>query len=42
MGTSAGLSVVAIGLAWLMKWLLIRENRKIRQSDSEAKLFYAY
>lgn len=42
MATSAGFSVVAGVLAWVMRGMLVRQNRKIRQSDSETVLFYAY
>lgn len=34
---------VGVGLtAWLMKWILVRQNRKIREADNEAVNFYAY
>jgi hypothetical protein len=36
------MAVACVFGAWLMRWMLIRENRKIRQTDSEAILFYAY
>ncbi|KAJ2979345.1 hypothetical protein NUW58_g7222 [Xylaria curta] len=39
---SIGFSVGAIVTAWIMKWILIRANRKIRAQDSEAINFYAY
>ena len=42
MTASAGMAVACAFGAWLMRWMLIRENRKIRQTDSEATLFYAY
>ncbi|KAF7552384.1 hypothetical protein G7Z17_g4332 [Cylindrodendrum hubeiense] len=42
MASSAGFAAAcAIGV-WIMRWMLVKENRKIRQSDSEAVLFYAY
>ena len=40
--SSAGLAFSAIVGAWIMKWMLVRANRKIRATDSEARLFYAY
>lgn len=39
---SIGFSFGVIAAAWLMKWILIRTNRKIRAQDSEAINFYAY
>lgn len=42
MATSAGFSIIAGVLACIMRGMLVRENRKIRQSDSESTLFYAY
>lgn len=42
MTTSAGMAVACVAGAFVMRWMLIRENRKIRQTDSEATLFYAY
>lgn len=42
MATSAGMAIACALGAWLMRWMLIRENRKIRQTDSEATLFFAY
>ncbi|KAM0343933.1 hypothetical protein ACHAPU_007987 [Fusarium lateritium] len=42
LSSSAAFAVACIGGVWLMRWMLIRANRKIRQSDSEATLFYAY
>lgn len=42
MASSAGFAAAcAIGV-WVMRWMLVKENRKIKQSDSEAVLFYAY
>jgi hypothetical protein len=40
--SSAGLAFACIVGAWIMKWMLVRENKKIRASNSEARLFYAY
>jgi hypothetical protein len=42
MAASAGMAFLCILGAWLMKWMLVRENRKIKQTDSEATLLYAY
>ncbi|KAF5013947.1 hypothetical protein FDECE_76 [Fusarium decemcellulare] len=42
MSSSAAFSAASALLAWLMRWMLIRENRKIRQSNNEERLFYAY
>ncbi|OAA55752.1 Major facilitator superfamily domain, general substrate transporter [Cordyceps fumosorosea ARSEF 2679] len=42
MASSAAFCVACAAGAWLMRWMLVRENRRIRQRDSEAVLFYAY
>ncbi|CAH0051762.1 unnamed protein product [Clonostachys solani] len=42
MSTSAAFSAASAILAWVMRWMLIRENHKIRLTDNEARLFYAY
>ncbi|KAI8237118.1 hypothetical protein K4K54_001064 [Colletotrichum sp. SAR 10_86] len=42
MASSAAFCVACVAGAWLMKWMLVRENRKIRATDQEARLFYAY
>ena len=42
MSSSAAFSVATAAGAWVMKLWLIRENKKIRQSDNEATMFYAY
>lgn len=42
MSSSAAFSVACAATAWLMKWMLIRENKRIRQLDNENILFYAY
>ncbi|KAK7211006.1 hypothetical protein V2G26_018184 [Clonostachys chloroleuca] len=42
MATSAGMALACVFGAWVMRFMLVRENRKIRQSDSEATLYYAY
>ncbi|KAI1346330.1 MFS transporter-like protein [Xylaria sp. FL0043] len=39
---SIGFSFGVVVTAWLMKWVLIRTNRKIRAQDNEAINFYAY
>ncbi|KAJ1327047.1 MFS transporter ACS family allantoate permease [Microdochium nivale] len=42
LAASAAFCVACAAAAWVMKICLIRENRKIRASDSETTLFYAY
>ncbi|KAK1483667.1 major facilitator superfamily transporter [Colletotrichum tamarilloi] len=42
MASSAAFCVACAAGAWLMKWMLVRENRRIRASNSEATLFYAH
>ncbi|RSL93965.1 hypothetical protein CEP52_012927 [Fusarium oligoseptatum] len=42
LSSSAAFAVACIAGVWLMRVMLVRQNRKIRQSDSEATLFYAY
>jgi len=42
MGSSAGFSLACAAGAWCMKLWLIRLNRKIRQTDDENILAYAY
>lgn len=42
MGASAAFSLATIALTFIIRWVLIRENRKIKQSNSEATLFYVY
>ncbi|OJI96304.1 hypothetical protein ASPVEDRAFT_48535 [Aspergillus versicolor CBS 583.65] len=42
MSTSAAFSIIAAILAWVLRAMLVRENRKIRRSDDEHTLFYAY
>ena len=42
MSSSAAFSVACASAAWAMKVILIRLNKKIRQSDDETVLFYAY
>ncbi|KAF4872354.1 putative transporter [Colletotrichum siamense] len=40
MTTSAAFSATSALLAWVLKAMLTRENRKIRQSESEETMFY--
>ncbi|KAJ0271811.1 hypothetical protein CBS470a_012984 [Colletotrichum nupharicola] len=42
MSTSAALSVATAAGAWAMRFWLKHENKKIRQSEDETVLFYAY
>jgi MFS family permease len=42
MTASIGFSAGVVILAWVMRIILTRENRRIRSSDSEAIVFYAY
>ncbi|KAF5988300.1 hypothetical protein FBULB1_1524 [Fusarium bulbicola] len=42
MSSSAAFSAASAVLAWVLRWMLIRENRKIRASNNEERLFYAY
>lgn len=42
MGSSAGLSLSAAILAWLVRVILIRRNQKLRASDADVKVFYVY
>ncbi|KAH8784913.1 major facilitator superfamily domain-containing protein [Diaporthe sp. PMI_573] len=42
MATSAGICFATIALSWLLRWDLMRENKKMRQDDGGAKIFYAY
>ncbi|KAK2616454.1 hypothetical protein QQS21_000696 [Conoideocrella luteorostrata] len=42
MATSAGLSIATVVAAWGMRYWLRRDNKKIRQTENEATLFYAY
>jgi hypothetical protein len=42
MSSSAAFSVACAASAWIMKLWLIRTNRKIRQSNDETTLYYAY
>lgn len=42
MSSSAAFSVATATLAWIMRFILVRANRKLRQSNDEVTLFYAY
>ncbi|KAL4884345.1 major facilitator superfamily domain-containing protein [Aspergillus karnatakaensis] len=42
MGTSAAFSAISAVLAWVLRIVLVRENQKIRRSDNEQTMFYAY
>ncbi|ORX97617.1 major facilitator superfamily domain-containing protein [Clohesyomyces aquaticus] len=42
LGSSAGFSVATAALAWLAKFLMMRRNRKLRESDNETSVFYVY
>lgn len=42
MSSSAAFSIATAAGAWGMRFWLMRENRKIRQSSNEQRLFYAY
>ena len=42
MSSSAGLSIATAAGAWGMRFWLKSENKKIRQSEDETTLFYAY
>ncbi|KAK7702405.1 hypothetical protein SLS64_009697 [Diaporthe eres] len=39
---SIGFSFGVALTAWLMKWILVRQNKRIREGDNEAVNFYAY
>ncbi|KAF4975956.1 hypothetical protein FZEAL_7308 [Fusarium zealandicum] len=42
LASSAGFAVACVVGVWFLRWMLVKANRLIRQSDSEATLFYAY
>ncbi|KAF9891366.1 hypothetical protein FE257_004222 [Aspergillus nanangensis] len=42
MSSSAAFSVATASAAWVMRFWLIRTNRKIRRSTDESALYYAY
>lgn len=39
---SIGFSFGAALTAWLMKWILVRQNARIWETNNEAVNFYAY
>lgn len=42
MVTNACLSVFVAACALLLKWMLKRANKKLKEQNAEAYLFYAY
>jgi hypothetical protein len=42
MASSAAFSVATALLAWLAKVIMVRRNRKLRQSEAETTAFYVY
>ncbi|KAL0940241.1 uncharacterized protein CTRU02_203004 [Colletotrichum truncatum] len=42
MASSAAFSITAALLAWLLRWMLIKENKKILQSGTREALLYSY
>lgn len=42
MGASIGFSAGVILVAWILRFILMRDNKKIRATDSEEVNFYAY
>ena len=42
MSSSAVLSIITVMGTWAMRFWLKRENKKIRASEDEATLYYAY
>lgn len=42
MSSSAALSVATAAGAWAMRFWLVSENKKIRRSEDETTVFYAY
>ena len=42
LSSSAAFSIACASAAWCMKIVLMRANKKIRQSSDESRLFYAY
>ena len=41
-GASGGFAFASIICAWIIRWMLIRDNRKIRASTSEHINLYGY
>lgn len=42
MGSSAGFSIATALLAWWAKIIMLRRNKKLRQSDDETMVFYVH
>ncbi|PMD52733.1 MFS general substrate transporter [Hyaloscypha bicolor E] len=42
LAASAGFSFLTAAAAWVMRFVLVRTNKKIRQEENEEVLFYAY
>lgn len=42
MGSSAGFSLATAALAWVAKIIMMRRNKKLRQSDDETRVFYVH
>mgnify|MGYP006877427129 CR=1 FL=1 len=42
MGTSAGFSLITALMGWVMRFDLMRTNKKMRESGADTKNFYAY
>ena len=42
MSSSAGFSIATAVLAWVVKIILVRRNRKMRASEDESRVFYVY
>lgn len=42
MGTSAAFSFIAAAIAWVVRVLLIRRNKKLRESGDNVTIFYVY
>jgi hypothetical protein len=42
MSSSAGFCAATIALAWVLRLMLVRDNRKIRQTGNETKVLYVY
>jgi hypothetical protein len=42
MGSSAGFSVMTALIAWGVKIILVRRNRRMRASEDETRVFYVY
>lgn len=42
MGASAGFSIATALLAWVAKAIMIRRNKKLRQSADETQVYYVH